>query len=165
MAPNTKIKLGVLRKGAEKTVEVTLGELPVQQEARADVREPRPDQDRSREFRRGDRDDRRGDRRQNRSESDRDVQSTDGPRLGLSLAPAGSEPGVVVAEVDSNGPAADLGFQAGDVILEVAGKSVATPADVRNALGEARTEGKRSILMRVKSERGTRFVAVPLARA
>ena len=87
------------------------------------------------------------------------------PRLGLSLAPGGSEPGVVVAEVDPSGPAADFGFKAGDVILEVGGKTVATPADVRKALGKARADGKRSVLMRVKSEQGTRFVAIPLGRA
>ena len=89
----------------------------------------------------------------------------EGPRLGLSLAPGGTEPGVVIAEVDPNGPAADFGFRPGDVILDVAGKTVATPAEVRNALAEARAEGKRSVLMRVKSERGTRFVAIPLSRA
>ena len=89
----------------------------------------------------------------------------DGPRLGLSLAPGGNEPGVVIAEVDPTGPAADFGFRPGDVILDVAGKMVATPAEVRKALAEARAEGKRSVLMRVKSERGTRFVAIPLSRA
>ena len=48
---------------------------------------------------------------------------------------------------------------------QVSGKTVATPADVRKALGEARAEGKHSVLMRVKSEQGTRFVAIPLGRA
>ncbi len=136
MSPNETVKLGVLRGGKERTVSLTLGELPAQREARADIRGPQ----------RGDRD--RGEQ-----------------RLGLSLAPAGSEPGVVVAEVDPRGPAAEFGFRAGDVILDVAGKEVSNPADVRRALSEARSEGKRSILMRVKSERGTRFVAVPLERA
>ena len=63
--------------------------------------------------------------------------SADLGKLGLTLAPAarvagaGSE-GVVVTGVDSSGIAADHGFSTGDVILEVAGKSVSTPADVRN---------------------------------
>jgi serine protease Do len=72
---------------------------------------------------------------------------------------------VVVAEVDPQGPAAEFGFRAGDVILEVGGKAVSTPADVSRALTVARSEGKRSVLMRVKSQQGTRFVAVPLAQA
>jgi len=89
----------------------------------------------------------------------------DGTNLGLSLAPAGKEPGVVVTEVDPLSPSADFGFKPGDVILEVGGKTVATPAEVRRALRGARAEGKRSILLRVKSEQGTRFVAIPLGRA
>jgi serine protease Do len=87
------------------------------------------------------------------------------PRLGLSLTPGGSEPGVVVAEVDPAGPAADFGFKPGDVILEVGGKAVATPDELRTAIGAARAEGKHSVLMRVKSEQGTRYVAIPLGRA
>jgi serine protease Do len=48
------------------------------------------------------------------------------------------------------------------VILEIAGKSVSTPADVRDVVSSARTEGKRSVLMRVKKGDNTRFVALPL---
>jgi serine protease Do len=163
MAPNTTVKLGIIRKGAEKTIDLTLGELPNAREARAETpRDARPDRDQDREMRRD-----RNDRRERRGDAtrDRDMQSSDGPRLGLSLAPGGSEPGVVIAEVDPSGPAADFGFRPGDVILDVSGKTVATPADVRKALGDARAEGKRSVLMRVKSEQGTRFVAIPLGRA
>jgi serine protease Do len=155
MAPGAKIKLGVIRDNKERTIDLTLGELPNQQQARAQGRGMR-----DRDF---DRDSDRRDRRRDRSE--REVPA-EGPRLGLSLAPAGNEPGVVIADIDPNGPAADFGFRPGDVILDVAGKSVETPAEVRKALADARADGKRSILMRVKSEqRGTRFVAIPLARA
>jgi serine protease Do len=51
------------------------------------------------------------------------------------------------------------------VILEVAGKTVTTPDELRKALSRARDDGKHSVLMRVKSDRGTRYVAVPLGRA
>jgi serine protease Do len=94
-----------------------------------------------------------------------DRDDLDSPQLGLSLAPAGREPGVVVADVDPASPAADFGFKPGDVILEVAGKIVATPVEVRRALGKARAEGKRSVLLRVKTGEGTRYVAIPLGRA
>lgn len=151
MSPGNTIKLGLVRNGSEKTVSLTLGELPNAQEARA---ERSKDRDYDRETPRN----RRGDR------NDSDMQGADGPRLGLSLAPGGNEPGVVVAEVDPSGPAADF-MKPGDVILEVAGRSVTTPSDVRKAVGDARSQGKRSVLMRVKSEEGTRFVAVPLGRA
>jgi serine protease Do len=137
MAPGTTVKVAVYRGGAEKIFSMTLGELPNLREARAE-----PDQ------------------------GGRQKGSTDEPRLGLSLAPGGgNEQGVVIAEVDPSGPAADFGFKAGDVILEVAGNTVKTPDELRRALGKARAEGKHSVLMRVKSEQGTRYVAVPLGRA
>ena len=51
------------------------------------------------------------------------------PKLGLTVAPANSvagagKDGVVVTEVDPKSAAAERGFKEGDVILEVAGKSV-----------------------------------------
>ena len=57
------------------------------------------------------------------------------------------------------------GFKTGDVILEVGGKKVANPADVRGALGEAQKDGKRTVLFRVKSGEATKFVALRLGRA
>jgi serine protease Do len=71
----------------------------------------------------------------------------------------------VVTDVDPNGIASDQGVKTGDVILEVGGKKVANPSDVRSALRDAQKEGKRTVLMRVKSGDGTKFVAVPLSKA
>jgi serine protease Do len=139
MAPGASVKLGIVSKGAEKTVNVTLGELPAEQrQAKAETGE-------------------------------RDNSGTDVPRLGLSLAPAdkvagaGSE-GVVVTQVDPDGPAAAQGFRTGDVILDVAGKRVTSPDEVRKAMADARTGGKRTVLLRVKSGDNTRFLAVPVGR-
>ncbi|HSI42284.1 MAG TPA: Do family serine endopeptidase [Xanthobacteraceae bacterium] len=136
--PGTTVKLDVLRDGKKQVVNVTLEQLPT------DVAS---------------------------ADQGRDGKDTDGargmPRLGLSLAPAkgvagaGSD-GVVVTEVDPNGPAADRGIRAGDVILDVGGKPVATPADVRAGLADARKDNRKAVLMRIKSEQGTRFVAITL---
>ena len=60
--------------------------------------------------------------------------------------------------------AADKGLKEGDVILEVAGKSVSTPADVREMITAARTDGKHSVLIRLKSGDNTRFVALPVGK-
>ncbi len=138
IAPKSTVKLAVLHKGAEKTVTMTLGEMPNSKEARA-------------------------------NSEDNDSGTVDLAKLGLTLAPAsrvagaGSE-GVAVTGVDSSGVAADHGFSTGDVILEVAGKSVSTPADVRKMIASARTDGKRTVLVRVKSGDNTRFVALPVGR-
>ena len=47
---------------------------------------------------------------------------------------------------------------------KVAGKSVATAGEVREAIDAARTDSKNSVLMRVKSGGSSRFVALPLAK-
>ena len=140
MAPGSTAKLTVWRKGEEKTFSISLGELPNQREARANM----PDSS--------------------------GPEGTDVPRLGLSVVPAGQvagsgSEGVVVTEVDPNGLASDQGFKTGDVILEVGGKKVANPSDVRSALKDAQKDGKRTILMRVKSGEATHFVAMPLGKA
>src|SRR3984893_5033498 len=140
MAPGSDAKLSVWRKGEENSFTLTLGELPRERDARAT------------------------------SVPDGSPTGTDVPKLGLMLAPAGeaaasSTEGVVVTEVDPNGVASEHGFKAGDVILDVAGKKVTKPEDVRTAIADAHRDGKHTVLMRVKSEDATRFVAVPLGRA
>jgi serine protease Do len=140
MTPGATVKLVVWRSGEEKSISLTLGELPKEREARA------------------------------ANPGSPGSGGTDVPRLGLTLAPAGQvagggSEGVMITNVDSNGIAADHGFKTGDIILEVAGKKVGNPADVRAALGDAQKEGKRTVLFRVKSGEATKFVALRLGRA
>jgi serine protease Do len=141
LAPGSAVKLNVLHKGQDKVVNLTLGQLPSSLEAKADI------------------------------DSDKGgaTRGTDVPKLGLTLAPANSvagagKEGVVVTDVDPKSAAAERGFKEGDVILEVAGKSVANVADVREAITAARSDNKNSVLMRIKSGGSSRFVAVPLAK-
>jgi len=139
LAPSSSVKLTVLRGGQERTLTVSLGELPAQREASA-------------------------------TPASRDRSGTTVPRLGLTLAPAGQvagsgSEGVVITNIEPNGIAAEHGMRTGDVILEVGGKKVGSPADIRTALGDAQKQGKRTVLMRVKSGDATKFVALPLGRA
>ena len=132
----------MLHKGQDKVINLNLGQLPNTLEAKADI----------------DNGDKGGATR-----------GTDVPKLGLTLAPANSvagagKEGVVVTDVDPKSAAAERGFKEGDVILEVAGKSVANVADVREAINAARSDNKNSVLMRVKSGGSSRFVAIPLAK-
>jgi len=88
--------------------------------------------------------------------------------LGLMLAPAkdvqgAGKDGVAVVEINPNGVAAQKGMREGDVILEVGGKAVAQAADVRSGIDAAKAEGRKAVLMKLKSADGTRFVAVPVA--
>jgi serine protease Do len=138
MAPGASVKLDVLHKGQDKVVNLTLGQLPNNIEAKADS-----DNDNSR--------------------------GTDVARLGLTVAPANSvagagKEGVVITQVDPKSAAADRGFKEGDIILEVAGKTVSNAGDVREAINSARDDKKNSVLMRVKTGGMSRFIAVPIAK-
>jgi serine protease Do len=82
-------------------------------------------------------------------------------KLGLTLRAAHGQDGVVVAEVDPDGAAADKGLKQGDVILEVAGKSVNRPAEVVAAIDTAKSDGKKSVLVRVKSNDGEHYLTLP----
>jgi serine protease Do len=137
-APGTKIKVTLVRKGEIKTISLTLGKMPNEQQAKAETSD--------------------------------DMSAGDSPRLGLNLAPAkdvagSGDQGVAVVGVDPNGPAAERGIKAGDVILDVAGKAVTNTAEVRKALSDARTAGKNTVLLRIKSAEATRFVALPIKKA
>ncbi|MDA9493794.1 Do family serine endopeptidase [Bradyrhizobium sp. CCBAU 11361] len=140
LAPGTSVKLDVFHKGASKTVTLALGELPNERQAQGS----------------------------GKADEGKAQPGNGTPRLGLSLAPAGDvqgagQKGVVVTEVDPRGPAAQRGIQTGDVILNVGGKPVANVGDVRSELAQAKSSGKTSVLLQVKSADATRFVAVPLA--
>ena len=84
--------------------------------------------------------------------------------LGLQLAPAGGgKDGVVIAQIDPDGVAAQKGLRQGDVIVDVGGQTVSRPAEISNAIDAARKAGRKAVLLRVKSTEGVRFVALAVA--
>jgi serine protease Do len=136
LKPGTAVKLAYLRNGKNDVATVELGTLPTDAKVA--------------------------------SRSSDDDATGGQPRLGLSLAPAGDVglggDGVAVMEVDPSGPAAAKGIEQGDVILDVAGTSVSKPSDVQAQIRAAQANGRKAVLMRVKSAKGqTRFVAVALS--
>jgi serine protease Do len=136
MAPGTSVKLGLMRDGSEKTVTLTLGTLPDDRQANAAAPQGAPEKGT--------------------------------PKLGLTLAPAsavGANQGVAITAVDPNGPAAERGMKSGDVILDIAGKTVSNPSDVTKEIADLQKAGKKTVLMRVKSGNATRFVAIPFGNA
>jgi serine protease Do len=68
--------------------------------------------------------------------------------------------GVAIVGVDPDGAAAAASLTAGDVILDVAGKPVSTPEDVKSGSASAKSQGKKGVLMRVQTADGERYVAV-----
>ena len=137
MPPGKSIELGLIRQNEKKNINVTLGELPVPESRSIAEKSESPPAD--------------GDK----------------PNVGLTLMPANNfgpgVRGVIVADLDPAGVAAESGLSTGDVILDVGGNAVKTPADFYKALTEVQSKGKRIALARVKSSQATRFVAIPVS--
>lgn len=135
LGPGKTVDLTYLRGGSEKNVKVKLGTLPNEKEARA--------------------------------ENGGGDQSGSLAGLGVEVAPLskvrpGAGEGLMVTNVDPDGAAAQRGVHRGDVILEAGGQSLNDKADLAAAIDAARRDGRRSVLLRVKSSEGTRFVALPI---
>ena len=136
--PGTSIKLSLLHKGERKTMDLVLGKMPHEQQAKADTG----------------------------SNGSANGLPHLGLTLAPAKEVAGSgDQGVAVVGVEPDGPAAARGVKTGDVILDVGGKAVTNAADVRKALSEAKTAGKHAILLRLKTADATRFVAIPFGKA
>ncbi len=136
LGPDKSVKLTYIHNGAEKVAEVRLGVLPVEKEAKASP-------------------------------------STDAPEktalanFGLKLAPAAQVPGAgkegaAVVDLDPEGVAAQKGLRPGDVIVDADGKPVSSPADIVAALDKVKKEGRRALLLRVKTGDSTHFLALPI---
>ena len=136
LKPGAKVELAYLRGGKDQTATVELGKLPGE--------------------------------RKTASLEGRSDRSDGTPRLGLQLAPADAvglaDSGVAVVGVDPDGPAASKGIRDGDIILDVAGKAVSSPADVVDGVRAAEKDGRKAVLMRVKGREGTRYVAIAFPR-
>ena len=89
------------------------------------------------------------------SKSDSKLELSD---LGISVAPAEDGPGVKITDLDPRSEASQRGLKAGDIILEVAGDEVSSPADVEKALKDVK--GKK-VLMLVKSGDDQRYITLP----
>ena len=133
--PDAKVELTYLRNGEEKTAQITLGNQKNEKVAKADT-----------------------------------TQKAQGATLGIQIAPAkdvagAGDKGVAVVGVDPDGTAAEQGLTTGDVILDVSGKPVSTPEDVKSGIAAAKSQGKKAVMMRIQTADGARFVAVPFPKA
>jgi serine protease Do len=138
LSPNTDAHLRILRNGEERDVTVKLGEFPAEEKFAALGG-------------------------QNENQTGKELED-----LGLTLVPASEFPGsttkdgVAVSNVDPNSKAADQGLRKGDIITEVGGKQVSSPADVVKGIRDARAKGRKNVLVQVRSRDQQRFLALPV---
>jgi Do/DeqQ family serine protease len=139
MSPGTDVSLTIVRNGAQQQVHVRLGTLTAEAA---------------------------GEQQQQGQNGFSDT----GAKLGIGVEPLTSDliqqlglprgtQGLVIAQVDANGPAAEAGLRQGDVIQEVNRQPVRTAADLQGALQKS---GNRPPLLLINRGGQTVFVPVPL---
>jgi serine protease Do len=146
-APGTRIPLEIIREGQRRTVQVTVGRRPSQEELQAqqfNLDEDAPEQ------------------------QQQPVPSGDGlipQALGLQVTPitpliarqlgVGNDTrGLVVLAVDQTADAARKGLRRGVIIETANGSPVATAGDLEGAIRAARSENREAILLRVRARGG-----------
>jgi serine protease Do len=137
-APDTTVDVKVWRGNKEETVKVKLGKFPGSAEEIAKLEQGKSV----------------------------DPTSTAMDQLGLTLAPTKSgDEGVAVTEVDPDSDAAEKGIRAGDILLQIGGESITDPDDVAEGLKKAKELGRQAVMLSVKSQNQTRYVAVQLKKS
>jgi serine protease Do len=150
--PGRRINLEVLREGQRRTIPVTVGRRPSEEELQAQVFDPDaedPIQPRS-------------------PEGDGIVENSLGlqvipltPPIAAQLGVPSGTRGVVVAAVDPSSDAAQKGLARATVIIGANGRDVATPADLEAVVRAARADGREAVLLRV-IVRGSPAVSIPI---
>lgn len=108
--------------------------------------------------------------------ADTGTEGEDGATLGLALAPLDGTArarlgldkdahGAVITDIDGDSPAADLGLRPGDVITEVGGTRIGSPADVAKAVERERAAAKTATALLVVRKGIPHYVALPLGHA
>jgi serine protease Do len=140
-----EVEVEIWRRGEERTVKVTLGELPEEDELAA------------------------------LTESEADTPtSAEVESLGVTIATLNDElrtryelepdaTGVVIVDVREGGPAGEQSLRPGDVIVEVGQEEVNSPPEVQAKVNQAQQEGKKSVLLLIDRQGDLRFVAPSFA--
>ena len=135
LTPGEDVDLTVWRDGQEETITVELGTYPADEQASAAPSAPAE------------------------PEADRELAD-----LGMTVVPAEDGEGVVITDVDPEGPAAERGFQVGDVIVRVQDQDIQTADDISSAIAAASEDGRGAALFQLRSDDQNRFVALPIER-
>ena len=142
--PDETVEIELWRDGEVMTEQVTLGELPSEEEALAKLSE------------------------------DTETDQLAAKALGLKLATSEAEArqkldlpaevdGGIVTAVAPGGPAAARGLRPGDIIRQVGRREVSSSEDVSSLLDQAVEEGAEGVVLLVQRGDSAQFVAVPLA--
>ena len=82
------------------------------------------------------------------------------PELKTQFSLGDDAKGVVITAVKDGSPAAEESLKPGDLIVEVGQEEVGSPPEITAKVDQAKTDGKKSILLLVDRQGDLRFVAL-----
>lgn len=82
--------------------------------------------------------------------------------LGLSVAAKGNR--VVVADVNPQSVASEKGIRAGDEIVSINGRDTRSVNDVGREIARAMEDDRKAVLLQIRNNQRSRFVALPVER-
>ncbi|MBB4954463.1 serine protease Do [Agrobacterium vitis] len=137
-APGTKVDVSLWRDGAAKSVKVDLGNLPAAKETAS-------------------------------NDDDQSQQDDAAPAtakaltsLGVTVKPSDDGKGLTITDIDQNSDAADKGLKVGETITSVNNQEVAKADDVTKIIEQAKKSGRTKALFQIQTDKGSRFVALPI---
>ena len=155
IAPGTRVPVELYRDGRRRTVQLTVGRRPSEEELRAqqmfdpdnETDEPAPDS--------------------SDSEMVADALGLQvlnlTPQIARQLGISADTQGMVIGAVDPSSDAARKGLQRGDVILSANYNTVASTGDLEAVVSEARSAGRDAVLLRIQRRgRPAGYIAVRL---
>ncbi|MDQ0454265.1 Do family serine endopeptidase [Rhizobium paknamense] len=138
-APGTKVDVSVWREGKSVSVKVDLGKLPTEDKTADNSGDDQGSEERS---------------------APATEQALAG--LGVTVQPSDDGKGLTITDVDPDSDAADKGVKPGEKITSVNNQEVAKAADVKKIIDQAKKEGRSKALFQIQTDKGSRFVALPI---
>ncbi len=150
--PGTRVPLEIIRDGQRRTVNITVGMRPSEEELRGRTFDP----------------DAQPDGQQGSTSSGGVLEESLGvqaieltPQIASQLGVSQETKGVVVVAVDPNSDAARKGLSRGDIVLSVNYQEVKSISEFETAVSGAKSSNREAVLLRVKS-RGRPAIYVPI---
>ncbi len=150
--PGTRVPLEIIRDGQRRTVDITVGMRPSEEELRGRTFDP----------------DAQPDGQQGSTSSGGVLEESLGvqaieltPQIASQLGVSQETKGVVVVAVDPNSDAARKGLSRGDIVLSVNYQEVKSISEFETAVSGAKSSNREAVLLRVKS-RGRPASYVPI---
>jgi periplasmic serine protease, Do/DeqQ family len=151
IAPGRRINVEVIRDGERRTIPVTVGRRPSEEELAAQLVDPESGVPQ-----------RPGEESQGTLPQSLGLQAVPlTPQIAAQLGVGSDTRGLVVTDIDPNSDAASKSITPGTIVLSANGRTVGSVADLERVIADAKAAGREAVLLRVRPRNG-QPVSIPV---